>query len=660
MGQRNAQPVADPAVGLYVDGVYLGRVVGAVLNVVDAERVEVLRGPQGTLYGKNTLGGAVNIVSTIPTGDFGGYIDLGVGDYSECNAKGSVQFPIVADKLAARASISSMQHDGYDANVITGDDMGSLDSTAGRAMLRWTPNDDVTALLIADYTSERNSGQGLHPTVITPTTTNGIGRYNTLVSGSIRGGAGAFDSRYVTNNRDSLATADFLEGNINDLDAWGVAANIEWDIASDVTLTSISGYRWLKTHVASDVDGSPVIYNANEVFDEQNQWSQELRLAGTALDGRLQWQFGGYYALEDISDLSLITKAPAVPPPIGFRVRQQIDATNTSWAFFTQETFKIRDGLSVTAGIRYSSDEKDNVAQGLFNGFVNYPPTQLVGRWHSTTPRVSLEYNPNEDFLAYVSYAEGFKSGGLNYVILSRNDLTLFDPETTATWELGTKLQFFDQRLQVNTAIFHTLYEDLQFEHFFFSADVCGTGTFFCSRTLNAAQAEIDGVEVEIAAMPFKGFELFANATYMDNEVTEVDPELVALQAFDPTVLNLDTTLARTPEWTATGGASYSFSLGQLGGLTLRADYSYRSLVYFDTANVSGASQDAYGLFNAGISFDTNDGRWRIAVSGQNLTDKLFATSGTGTTLPSDGYAFVSYGAPRTLTASFRYRFGVF
>jgi iron complex outermembrane receptor protein len=659
VGQRNAQPVADPAVGIYVDGVYFGRVVGSVLNVVDADRVEVLRGPQGTLYGKNTLGGAINIASKMPVGDFGGYADLGFGTYNERNSKTSLEFPIITGKLAARLSFSSMEHDGYDPDRIIGEDLGSLNFRAGRTILRWTPNDDFVATFTADISRERDTPQALHPTVIVPTPKNGIGQYNLFVSGSLSGGAGAFDSRYVTRGRDSLATGTFLSGFSDDLDAWGAAANLEWNLRPDMALTSITGYRWMKTHVGSDPDGSPISYYANEVFDRQNQWSQELRLGGSAVDDRLKWQVGGYYAVEDINDVSFITKAPAAPPPLGFRVRQQIDATNTSWAAFTQETFKILDKLSVTAGVRYNRDKKDNVAQSLFNGHVNFPPTPLDGSWNSTTPRVSLEYNSSDDFLTYLSYAEGFKSGGVNYQLLSLRDFTLFNPEKASTWELGSKLQFFDRRLRVNTALFRTAYKDIQFEHLFFNPVVCGTRTFFCSRTLNAAEARIQGVEVETTAAPVRGLELFANVAYMQSKVTKVDPALIALRAFDPTVLNLGTTLPRTPDWTVTTGASYSFDVGQRGKLTLRADYSYKSRVYFDSADVRGAAQAGYGIANAGISFDTISGRWQFALNAQNLADKLYATNGTGTTFPADGYAVVSYGAPRTVTGSFRYRFGV-
>jgi iron complex outermembrane receptor protein len=261
--------------------------------------------------------------------------------------------------------------------------------------------------------------------------------------------------------------------------------------------------------------------------------------------------------------------------------------------------------------------------------------------------------------LAYLSYAEGFKSGGINYLLLSRTDLSLYNPEKSSTWELGSKLQFLDRRLRVNAAVFHTLYKDIQFEHFFFNPAVCGTGTFFCSRTLNAAEARIQGVELEMTAAAARGLELFANVAYMQNKVTKVDAALIALRALDPTVLNLGTTLPRAPDWTVTIGGSYAFAVGELGGLTLRADYGYKTLVYFDSADVRGAAQGGYGIVNAGISFETIAGRWEFALNGQNLADKLYATNGTGTTFPSDGYAIVSYGPPRTVTGSFRYRFGV-
>jgi iron complex outermembrane recepter protein len=656
IGQRNAQPFADPAVGLYVDGVYFGHVVGAVLNTVDAQSIEVLRGPQGTLYGANTLAGAIVVNSKMPTGDTGGYFDVGYGNYNERNEKGALEFPITAHTLSARVDFSSLQHDGYDPDPILGRALGSLNQQAGRGVVRWTPSDNFVGTFTADVTTEHDTPQALHPTAIDPTATNGIGEYNLFVSGALSGAPGDYDSRYVLPGRESLATGSYLNSFSNDLHSWGSAANLKWDIGA-VTVTSITGYREMDTHVGSDTDGSPIAYSGNEVYDKETQRSEELHLNGNAYE-RLKWLTGVYYSNEGISDITLASQAPLAPLPIGFQARQQIDAKDSTWAAFTQETLDLGHHVSLTAGVRYNRDTKDFVAQSLLDGRVNFPPSPLGGRWNSTTPKVSLEYNPSENWMGYVTYSEGYKSGGVNYQLLSRNDYTLYNPERTSNWETGTKLQFLHRRVRLNTALYDTLYKDMQFEHTFYNAAVCGGETNFCARTLNAAAARIYGVESELTALPGGGLQLFANAAYMHARVTEVDPAVIALLAVDPTVINLHTILPETPRWTATAGASYVVAFGDIGELTLRGDYSYQSLVYFDTSDEPGASQGGFSLVNVGAFFDTTDGHWRLALSIENAMNKLYASNGTGTTLPSSGFSFVSYGPPRQITGSVRYRLG--
>ena len=633
VGQRLAQPTADPAVGLYVDGIYLGRVVGSVLSVVDAERVEVLRGPQGTLFGRNTLGGAINITSRLPRGELGGYVDVGVGDYDELNLRAAADIPLAGDKLAARISVASQQHDGYDHNVITGKDMGSLNSQAARAVLRWRPADNFRANFFFDATDEHDTAQAVQPTLITATS--------------------ALNPIYADGSRTAYGAGLLLDRQTNDLKAWGAAAYLEWDLARNVMLTSITGYRWMKTHVGVDADGTPLTYNENEIFDRQDQISQELRLNGHFWNNRLRWQFGAFFAKEKVQDINFIHRRLVANIPGTFvNIRQQLNATNRNWAVFGQATFKILESLSLTAGIRYSHEHKKEVVQSQVSPPLppvgaGFPPTPLEGSWNSTTPRISLEYSPSNNFLTYISYAQGFKSGGFNYVTLFRTDLSIYNPEKTATWEAGIKSQLFDRHLRANLAVFHTTYKDLQFESFFAPGVVCPT---FCSRTLNAAEAKIKGAELELTAAPARGLDLFANVAYMRNKVTKVDSRALNL-------VNLNSVLPRTPKWTATVGGSYRFDVSQ-GTITLTADYSFRSLSYFDFSNQIAAAQDDLGLFNAGVSFETRDKHWQFSIVAKNITNKLYASSGTGTTVRSDGYAFVFYGPPRTITASVRYRFG--
>lgn len=671
IGQTDYTPYSDQGVGIYVDGIYLGRTQGSLLDVLDVERIEVLRGPQGTLFGKNTIGGAISIVSAKPSGEFGGYVQGAVGRFDQKDFKASVDVPM-GDTLAAKLTFATRNRDGYARSLFNGDRFGDLHSVAGRGVLRWTPTSDIAFTTIFDITHQDQHAQFQRPVAITTTPSQVLQLYNGFV---------ASRTPYVAYDRRWLPTetyTNFTAGpNINDLDSYGISGNLEWRLADSLTLTSISAYRHLKYHIAQDTDGSPL--PMSEVNDSlrQHQFSQELRLAGTSFEDRLKWLVGGYYFRERISDdngspilVGLFPALEALPfrvGPFGGRgnpanlavdltLLQRQELTNKTYAAFTQATFSIADKLSLTGGVRYNDDRKDVIVSLLktASGVYSIPlGTTRSLRATSWTPKASIEFQATPDLLFYASYAKGFKAGGFNSRASDITELLSYGPEKISTYELGLKSEWFDRRLRVNAAGFYSDYTDLQFNYQVpGGAQGCVPTKAFCSIVGNAAQVRIKGFELDTAARVFEGFDILASAGYIDDKFKKIDPFLLAQGA-----INFNTHIPKTPKWSANLGAQYSTPISSFGRVTGRVDYAYRSRTFQDFENTPALVQRGYGLLSARLALGALDDTWEIALSGQNLTNKVYYTSGTDTQ-KSLGYALAGFGIPRTWTLTATYRFG--
>lgn len=655
VGQDNSYATSDPAVGIYIDGVYYGRTVGSVMDIVDLERIEVLRGPQGTLYGKNTMGGAISLVSALPEGDTNGYGEVGYGRFNEINVKTGLQFPI-SDQLAARVSFSARRRDGYEVSRVDGTDQNDVDSLAGRAILKWTPGDSVSLVLIGDVSRVRQNGQAQHVLAVNPNAA-GLRAYNQFVAPTLP--YGAFDARWIANGHYNYANGPHLIGsNTNDIDVAGVSGTLAWALSDSVRLTSISAYRTLDSKVGTDADGSPLNLYSGYIVDEQHQFSQELRLDGDGFGDRLHWLIGTYYFDEHMDDfISQRILDGLAPYGLDLTPNQRSELDNQSYAGFGQAIFEFTPTWSATLGLRYTHEKKRDVAGSIAQdtGRVLLPPgSTLEHDWSAMTPKVSVEYQPREGFLAYASVAEGFKSGGINYAVTSASDFQIYDPEEVTTYEVGFKSDWADNRLRVNGAVFYSDYRDLQF------AQVISPGQYtcpasapaLCNLTINAAGVEIKGAELEVTARPFEALNISFGLGYTDNKFDKIDPALLA-----GNVIDYGTQLPKTPKWSGNLGVQYRWLLSS-GSVTARADYAYKSDVYTDIANTPVLEQQSFGLLGARLSYQTVDEKWELALSGTNLTDELYITSGYSYLDGALGYAIAGYGAPRLYSASVKYRFG--
>ncbi|HEU4625438.1 MAG TPA: TonB-dependent receptor [Steroidobacteraceae bacterium] len=690
IGQNDFAIFSDPGAAMYIDGVYLGRSIGGIMDAVDLERVEVLRGPQGTLFGRNTIGGAVNIISKQPTDELNGELAATTGRFNRFDVHGTLNLP-VSDRFLTRWTVARMTQDGYAKRLTDGADLGDKDALVGRAQALWKVSDDLNVSLTADGTRVRQNSAPLTLIDVTATGTPFLNLYNALVAPNLGiaapNGVSTVNSSWITGDIDTTYAG---ARTVNDLDTRGAALTFDWNVGG-LTVKSISAYRNLDALFIRDGDNTPFTYRETVNDDRQHQFSQELQLGGVSFDDRLTWLVGAYYFDEGATEhgkanLAIGTYSalealvlPAgttwcglpganprpiasCPPPLRFGgagnpnnvgvdvgVNLFTRVANESTAFFGQGTYKLTDKLSTTVGLRWTQDRKRlqlihrREASGAY--VVGAPGTQDTFRddWSEVTPKLGFELQATPDAMFYASYAKGYKSGGFNGRPLSgiQEVLTPYDPETVKSYEVGAKTAWFERRMTANLALFYNDYKDMQLT-------INATPQNFVR---NAGAAEIKGAELEIVSRLARGLDFNFSAGYLDAKYTELDPQLATLNP----PLTLAMHLVKAPEWTLSSGLQYSFAAGTAGHITLRGDWSYKSKVYEDVFNDPRLVQPAFDLVNAYASFATNDERWEVAVFGTNLTDERYRLSGNSSI--GFGLAESTFAAPREWGATLKYRF---
>ena len=696
VGQVALNPATDPGVGTYVDGVYLGRVIGASFDSLDIARIEVLRGPQGTLFGRNTIGGAVNVVTGDPGDAWTGEARAVGGERSLLGAQGRVSGPL-SDSFGIAASVLYRKQDGWGENPFTGKTFGDTENTAARLKFLWKPSDAFAARLAGDVSRVRGTAQhqilvGFNPNVSSPL---GV-RMAPQVGADLNTGN-------IYENRSSTLDPR------SDVDVNGVSLTLDWELGA-FSVKSITAYRDLEQFARGDFDGGRINFYQSEFTTEQDQISQELQLSFES--DRWTGVLGAYYYEESAFHNNYITLggnngcllAPlpfpfaGPPPPLCGALpyatplvdrsivnNQQLDVDIEALAAFAHASFRFNDAWSASLGLRWT-DEKKTQAYDFFidnsrnvlnfscapPGTPGFPPTGLcfplvapgitptlsprnpmvgvpttyTASWNEVTPKLGLEYQPVNGQLYYLSYSEGFKSGGFNGRPTpgptgSFAAVQAYDPETLRTVELGAKTQFADNRVRLNAAVFFSKYNDIQLL-------VLGPSGFFENR--NAGEAEIKGIEIEMLARPNAALELNLNVGYMDHEYTSLTADATR------SGFTLSNRLPMTPEWNGSLGAQYTWPVGS-GALSVRGDYTYRSEVFFGAQNGPLEKEGDLGLLNARVRYQFPGERLALSVYAKNLTDEEYFTNGQDVRGPL-GIAFVGVGAPREVGAEFVYRFG--
>ncbi|MEM9552978.1 MAG: TonB-dependent receptor [Acidobacteriota bacterium] len=655
VGQIDTAIFSDPGVGIYVDGVYLARAQGAVLDLLELDRVEILRGPQGTLFGKNTTGGAIQLITKRPEHRTAARVGATVGRFDRADARVLLDAEL-GDDLWASASLLSSRRDGYSSSRLT--DLGYHDDErlATRLGLEWSPSERVDIYLTAEYTREDEVGgnQLLLDTTPTPL----LLFYNQVLA----------DQGFQPYTPELWAAPDFytsfstdpqfLEGDI-----WGTTADVSWSSAS-LGLRSITAYRTVEYSSLGEGDGSPRTVAEATSEQEQYQFSQEIHVTGSTA-GDSDWLLGAIYFRErpqevtvqrvfaDLPDALDLAPGPIYPfPGLGFLggpnnplnnllfpregLRQEYDLETTSYALFGEATWALGDRTSLTTGARVTRDEK------TFD-YLAFGPLSAEDEWTDWSGRLSLAHQANEDLLLYASLSRGFKSGGFNGRPQQRPVLDPFDPETVVAYEAGFKSDWLERRLRLNGAGFFSDYESI---HFAASFDVNGVPVFV---TQNAGDAEIYGFELELEARPTLGWLFEFDLGYLQSELVTVDPRV------PPDTVAAGNELPKTPEWSGSITAQYLWLADSGASWIASADYSYRGDVYNNFENTELIAQDGYALVGARLLFTPASGTWDLALFGTNLTDEEYLE--TGFFAASFGTAIGIAGPPREWGLSASYRF---
>lgn len=622
----------DPALGVYIDEVYIGRDSGFNADLLDIERVEVLKGPQGTLFGRNTTVGAINISTKRPSSEFEGTVLADVGNYNHRRIGGLVNLPL-SDSLAAKLSVVDMERDGFLDNSFGGT-VNTVDYTTGRAQLLWTASEQLDVMLSASYRESKGKGN-------------------------------SYITRFQGEPLDKSFDVNIPDPGFEDVEDSMFSLHVNYDF-SDYTLTSITSAQTIDESYRNDADWTPLDDLTAVDSRDMESWSQELRLENSG-EGRLEWVLGAYiyhqefevftqslsgadtiFAFFGLTDLigtgvQPSDVIPGLPNGVDISASSVIDTDSIS--IFANGTYDITEQWSLTAGIRYSEDEKELVyeqnADALAAAAGFFPFTlQDEQNDEEITSTISLNWQPTDKLLAYARYAGGYKAGGFNNSVSTTASLVSFDAETLDSYELGLKSTLLDNSLRVNIAVFRMEYKDKQESRF-----VAGSGF----QQSNAGKAISDGFEVDFEWMPLERWVVYGSLGYADAE-------------YDDYVLDANTDytgnkLTRAPEWTANLGVQtdWDFTEGLQG--SFRLDYAYQDAFFLQPNNDPFFAADSQGIVNARLGISGGDGSWQVTLWGRNLTDddnvnEMFGASSF--VFPFYHYALI---APRTYGAELQFRF---
>lgn len=615
--------VAESPFGIYVDDVYVGRLNGNNATLADIERVEVLRGPQGTLYGRNTLAGAIKFISRTPGDDSWLNASVSAGDWDQYRGSFSAGGRFGESDWAGSIAAQYNNKDGQFHNDTTGRDTGLERNWATRGKLRYVGSDDFDAVLSVSYAHSENdalqqfpgttcvdpmnpancsspSNAQYRPSDVTPLSS---GYYNVLTPTL---GAGA-PSLFTPDP--SAETEQLIS-----------SANLSYDLGG-VTLRSITAFVNTKDFFSTDFNGAGVVMGASQ--SNSDQYTQELQLQGMAFEDRLNFIVGAFYLKEkSTQDFAWIFITPAST--------SQIDAETTSYSVFGQADYKITDALKATVGLRWTKDEKDfdiaiqQLPTIIFPGG-RTAPVSLSNEYDAWTPKFGLDYtfeptDSIDSLMTYVSAAKGFKSGGYNGIaLLSLDDSTNpYFPEENWTYEVGVKADLLDRKLRVNAAYFYDEITDLQL-----NATLNGGASF---PVQNAGDATIQGLELEVTAIPVRGLSLFANLALMDGKFDRLTPNSAPQQAI--AAYGADPEPPQIPEYTFTLGFDYGFDvpLGASGGrVSFGADW-FRTDDYV-LAATNDFIIDGYDRVNGFVALGVGES-WEARLSVKNIADDETIVSG--------------------------------
>jgi iron complex outermembrane receptor protein len=639
VGYDSIAPGGETRVAIYNDGVYQSRTQAGFAGFYDVDRVEVLRGPQGTLYGRNATAGAINILTRDPGRTFNGYATVTVGNYGLVNTEAALGGRL-SDSLSARLAFRTNDHSGYGKNIGTGEDVNDERSRSARLKLKFEPSAAFSFRLTGDYTWERDHAGGyifLRP-----------GRPDTVPLGVRLGGA------VPTRPQDAAGYGPRFK-----LETYGLSGQAKLSLGSSTDLVSVTGFRHLLAQNESNTDGTTAQAARQSLSDKSDSFSQELRLQqdlGEFGDVLL----GAYYFHEENTALNTIPfmgAAVGIRNPDGSLSRAFVQgfatrgtAKTNAYAAFAQARIRLVEAVTLTLGGRYSHEKKSIDEAGQFdvtrpysvnNAFLPSGAQRASTSLSRFDPKVTIDYKPSENVFLYATYSRGYKSGGFNIGGVQ----PAFQPEVLDDYEVGLKLELLNRKLRVNLAAFHYDYSNLQVN--------IVDGVSLVTR--NAATARIDGIEAEISALPVDGLRLGLNLGYLDSRYTSFQttnpafPEL-GVQDLAGNRLNY------SPKWKLSGDAGYTFQTS-IGEFTPRVSVTWVDRIYFSHFNLASVSQPARTEVNAFLGFESNDRQWSANLFVKNLTDKAYIVSSSVSTVIFGYPVLGQWGPPRTFGVSATRRF---
>lgn len=625
IGNENTTAGGDPGVAMHLDGIYMGRPVASLFSAFDTERVEILRGPQGTLYGRNATGGSINLITNKPDDEFSSKVDVTYGDYDLVRVRGAVNLP-VSDMVQARVVAFSEDRDGYTENVFSGsENANDADDKGIRAHLSLDIGDQGSWLLSGSYVESGGVGtkselRESFPGSITGQPISGPPGFAFHPMGPFSG-IPAFNT-YTDPDTGAVAVNDLEPFRVNrnreesqDNDFLLLSSVFEWNFDS-VSFKSITGYVETSFESHSDDDQSEIDLFELVLIEESEQFSQEFQFLSNT-DSDVQWIVGFYYFNEEARRDSLFfgsrydVFASTFGVPVGFAFGGEVESE--SMAAYGQLTYSLSDSLRLTAGLRYTEDEKD----GVNVGFNFLPPSYedpLQDQWDEMTYRLALDWALNDDSMLFVSYATGYKSGGFNQTASPTLGAlnAIYDPEFVDAVELGLKSTLLDGRVQLNTSIYQNKYDNLQFQIF----GMAGPEAF------NAEGATVQGWELEVRAA-------LLESLFVDFSLGLTDSE------FDDQVINGvnigGNQVQRTPDLTYNFGLTNDWDFGDAGSLRLRLEYAFTDEIYYTALNRNAGFDDPggsdlaadYDNVNARFFWFDASETWTVEVFVTNLTDEI-------------------------------------
>ena len=686
------QLAVDPAVGIYLDGVYIGRHAGAVFDIVDLERVEVLRGPQGTLYGRNSTGGAINLV-TIRPGDelaFAQTLTYGSEDFIRSTTR--INLPL-SDQVAASLSYNHTQRDGDLESLYTGRDLGAFESDAARLAVRWIPADEFTLDYAFDWSQRRTNTAMSQMVHVRPTQIGVGGRF--------------YQQLAAVSSPKRMEALPLVEDGDDEhsSDASGHALTMEWRPAADLTVKSITAYRqWEEDEPGNSfgdvfVEANTVLNGATGTYvpagqrvanffatrqGEQDQWSQELQLFGTAFDDRLTYTVGAYYFTEEAEEANPQTYVlPALfafgrlpigtqgflcadfaspAPCFGKSVRLSNSAfrystDNEAYALYGQATWAINDAVDFTLGGRWSEDRKETTLTTVFLD-VGLNTVSDSDSWSDFSPSGTLSWKINEDVNTYFKVATAYRSGGYNARATTVPSFTSpVDAENVLSYEVGLKSELWDRRARFNTAVFYMDYDDRQVAQF-----EAGTGGA-SQRLVNAGASTSSGIELELTVLPVESLQVQLSYGYLNVEYDEfitavVNPVTGLGTGVTADIASTASTLQHAPKHTGAASAEYTFPESSYGTWALWAGVTYASKRTFNPQLYLYDSIPSHELIDARLTLrdvPVPKGKLQFALWGRNLADEEVREWGID--FGALGWAINTFREMRTYGLDMRYEF---